>query len=244
MKTTLVLVAILSMNTTGWGQSLTIKGHHLGESMEEFFRSEPAIQAHMELCKKLALGDKAYELSLTHVPGQPIPYDIALERYLLKDKKGRVYLDDAAIRRDSQEYNSQHCFQLMLRPFGRDGHLLQTINNLNISDKDTLVEWFSKDGIMWRMSLTTTRDTYEQVRDDFTKRIGGAPISERLIPKHNAYGATWSDPNADWLTAEVHAHLSQTENPAEPGSPWLEIETRAAFDEQVQKIKARPSPLD
>jgi len=244
MKKTLVLAAILSMATIGWAQSLTIKGHHLGESIEEFFRSEPAIQGHMELCKKLSLGYKAYELSLTQVPGQQIPYDPAFERYLLKDKKGRAHLDDAAIRRDSQEYDSQKCFQLMLVPFGRDGHLLQTINNSSVSDKDTLVEWFFKDGIMWRMSISATRNSYEQVRDDFTKRIGVAPISEKLTPKHNAYGATWSDPDADWLTSEVHAHLSQKENPAEPGSPWLEIETRTVFDEKVQKMNAQPSPLD
>lgn len=34
-------------------------------------------------------------------------------------------------------------------------------------------------------------------------------LSEKLVPKHNAYGATWSDPEADWLTKEVHAHLGR-----------------------------------
>jgi hypothetical protein len=48
----------------------------------------------------------------------------------------------------------------------------------------------------------------------------------------------------DGVPAEVHAHLSESENPAKPGRPLLEIETRAAFDEKVRQMKAQPSPLD
>jgi hypothetical protein len=233
MKKILVVVVILGLVAVGFGQTLTVKGHQLGENTEEFLRSEPAIQAHMAQCRGLAIGYNAYMLNIS---GQ-LTYDPSLEKYMLKDKKGRAHWDIDALTHDYLEYSTQQCFLVMLEPIKSDGHRLQTFSG------NSDVEWFFKDGIMWRMSITA-RATYEQVRDDFSKRIGVPPISEKLIPKHNAYGATWSDPDADWLTAEVHAHLSQKENPADPGNPWLEIETRAAFDEQVRKMKAQPNPLD
>lgn len=159
---------------------------------------------------------------------------------------GRI--DIAALNRDldeSRNYDSHQCYQY-LEPTQRDGHTLQSFGNSDLADRttDTLVEWNFVDGILGTIGVQPLKNTFEEVRNDFKARIGVEP-KESMVPMRNTYGATWSNPNADWLTPDVHAHLSNDENPAKSGGgPWLLVETRAAYDEKVRKMKSQPNPLD
>jgi hypothetical protein len=59
----------------------------------------------------------------------------------------------------------------------------------------------------------------------------------------NAYGATWNNQVAVWLSPELFASLTENRNPTEQ-SLVLRMTTRSSYDAQAKAKQSAKSPLD
>jgi len=111
-----------------------------------------------------------------------------------------------------------------------------------IASAPTLTRWSFDNGVLVQIKVTVQRATYDQVREDMTTRTGVKP-ADGAKSYQNGFGATWTDPHADWLTSEIHAHLEQINDPARPDLS-LFVQSRAEFDAQIRSLQHQASPLD
>jgi hypothetical protein len=103
-------------------------------------------------------------------------------------------------------------------------------------------DFYFDNGVLSALRIRITAD-YSVVRDDVTSRLGISP-TEVTVPYQNAFGAKWNDITAIWDTTQLHVKLSQGSNPSHPTLPSLLVQSRAAYNELVEREKSQPKPLD
>jgi hypothetical protein len=191
MKLAGYLAFILAFWVVSAASQTVIKGHHLGETVQEFLHAEPNIKAQLSSCPV----------------GQHTAIEIAYCKILV-----------AVLENGSP-------LGLMPDPFSESPM------------------WTFADGRLSAMYITFPSSTvFATVEADLTKRIGAQP-AETMPAYTNAYGATWNNQVANWLTPELSAELEAEHNPAKP-SIKLGVMSRSLYDSLVKKRANAPSPLD
>lgn len=212
-----------------------IKGHRVGETIEEFLQTAPAIQTQLATCHtskpRPLTPDEVSKMSQIQVqllavglPGFPN------RKGLIKlAQQGTLMSVDARTAREKTE-----CQMLV--------DALENGSKLPFTSDYNRTFWFFSDRKLVEIMLSLQVGTYDEVLIDLTKKIGFIPI-ESKPSFSNAYGATWNNRVAIWLSSELEAKLLDNRNPADP-SVDLTVMTRAAYDDSVKQEANKPSPLD
>jgi hypothetical protein len=244
------------------GRTQDFKGHHVGESPAQFFAAEPKLKEKLDQCRNTVprqltddevrrrYGDKTLQ-ELEKRRTSPNPE-------VILDKDADVYGDRCFgllevangkdVKIDGTGYDSENMFSKNLseRMAGPESMPLikAKADNITWLGSDSGSRHFVfKGGVLSNIQLLINAP-YEDVVADVTKRLS-VPPKEVLTPMHNAYGATWNDPSSTWDTPVVHVIAFENRNPAELHDVvLLRVETHAAYQQELEKLKNRPSTID
>ena len=233
-----VLVSMVLTLTVAHAVSQTvIKGHHIGETVQEFLQASPDMKDQLATCHsgepKPITPEQVHALSNDQVYVLSLDYQAGLNRKQLeqmardgklftKDERGFVVLNFCKFVVDVLEK-------------GIAGPITQT-------PYSSTPMWGFTDGRLSSMSISLPTGSFAEVEADLTKRIGVQPV-ETSPSYSNGYGATWHNEIASWLSQELTATLEEDHNPVKP-SLMLSVTSRSLYDAFVKAKAAAPSPLD
>jgi len=236
-RTALLLALLASALCQAQTNPVKVQKHWIGESAADFLQDEPSMSPRIAQC--IALNEKVAEAAA------PLPEKKHQSSY---DKMMAATNQEIAVEDAKIPVISHGCGPLLAALRQNGTGFFDNIDSgdqqavLNAETAPTSTRWFFENGRLMEIKIWFYKATYQQIRDDMTARVGVQPI-EASTPEENGFGATWTDLRADWLTDSIHAHLEQQNNPADPQLSMV-VESRAAFDAEIKKLKSQPSPLD
>jgi hypothetical protein len=225
-----------------------VKGHHLGETVQEFLQADPNIQAQLASCHA----------------SEPKPITVEQARKMPDHKQaeklaeqGKLFTADT---RTTEEL--YYCYHLVGALENRQPvctPVTQNACNIMVGAWEGAHEkaesltftpgpdvgdprWSFTDGRLSSIYVEFHPGTFAEVETDLTKRIGIKP-DEAAPAYSNAYGATWNNQVAVWLSPELFASLTENRNPTEQ-SLVLRMTTRSSYDAQAKAKQSAKSPLD
>ncbi len=251
----------LSILTTMFSLSLqaqSFKGHHIGESVADFLKSEPAIDAKVKDCQANPpraltpdeIGNRYGRKVYNRYMKEQAQLSSQGKHEVLFDKDPDAYGDKCGALIDMLENRRAHI----------KGNGYDTLNPYSIKMDDEFLkgerasippmpevdlsnrEFYFDKGELISLILSIAAD-YESVRKDVTSRVGVEP-EEMSVPYHNAFGAHWEDITAVWDTTTLHIELSQEGNPAKPSLPHVLVQTQELNQRNLKRRQAEPKPLD
>ena len=239
-----IVLAALAAGGLGQASAQTVvKGHHLGETADEFLAAEPAIKAHLAQCDEYK-----HKVTPAEVDGKTDMQVLVLATKTammsgLPSKPDRSQLRSMAAEGKIIDFNEEY----------NNGDVLECVRQVaalenrhaawfHQSNSDWSKYWTFADGQLVGMRLELPAATFPQLVADLAKRVGANP-TETHPSYQNAMGATWVDNEAIWLTGELFADLHESNNPAKP-KLTLELETREKHDKEAKARAEAPSPLD
>ena len=233
-----VLVSmVLAFMVAHAASQTVIKGHHVGETVQEFLQASPDMKDQLATCHSgepkpitpeqvhALSNDQVYVLSLDHQAGlnrKQLEQMARDGKLFTKDERGFVVLNFCKFVVDVLEK-------------GIAGPITQT-------PYSSTPMWGFTDGRLSSMSISLPTGSFAEVEADLTKRIGVQPV-ETSPSYSNGYGATWHNEIASWLSQELTATLEEDHNPVKP-SLMLSVTSRSLYDAFVKAKAAAPSPLD
>ena len=220
----------------------TIKGHHLGETAQDFLRTESEIAARLDSCvyhehvvtalevngmsemrALLVSTTTAMMLSLPNKPNRN-------ELKALADDKKVITINEP------NRMDGMLCFRLIT------ALVTGGTKDLGATPTSESPIWTFSGGKLVAMAVAFSGATFPTVEADLSKRIGMS--SNHTTPVfQNALGAHWNDNDSTWLSQELFADLHESNNPAAP-SLKLTVQSRALYDQALRKRAQTPSPLD
>lgn len=212
---------------------IKIKGHQIGESTADFLKAEPAIQGRLLECHS----KPPHALSVDEVKSRKFPDATTRRDYLETARQGRLFDQNV----DAYNEKCNPLFNI----FDNNSKGLMDTEFLPTPDAAVTMRatWEFEGGKIIGLTARIFGE-YDQVRDDLTSKAGVNPV-EISIPYHNGFGATWSNPHADWTTVNLHISLSQDNNPVGGDvRPYLTIEPRSRYDALLKANRALDHPLD
>ena len=268
----LILLAILTYSAAAPSQ--TFKGHHIGESVAEFFNAQPDLQAKLTNC----LDDKPRELTEPEIKAR-YGAKVLKEYEKRRTDEGPNATAHTAIMDTDPDVYGDRCAALV--DFAQTGQgrmegtgylhgnkYEQNLTKRTTSSGVSLATLNAESELFKQQSLTREWAGIDPEHRTFLFSEGklqsfsltvfapyadivedvtskvNAKSVELLTPMHNAYGATWSDPMTTWDTKEIHVSLTESRNPAEHNSPRLAVQTEAEYLQFVERQRHRPSSVD
>jgi hypothetical protein len=241
MKKSAVNLAIFVALGSLHAQMVTIKGHHLGETVSEFIQSDIHIRQNLTECH--AGEPKAITSDQVQAMNHQQIYDLGLllggpsKKELEKlAAAGKLFTEDSRFPAQKaycqglvnalEKGDEKPFFAEILFP---DSHL-------------PTVLWAFEAGRLSEVGVSMYNEDFVAVEGDMTKKVGFKPeLSQPAM--HNAMGAAWNNQVAVWMSPDLVARLVDDRNPAEP-SLELSVVSRKIFDDRVKRQAAAHSPLD
>ena len=214
-----------------------IKGHHMGETVEDFLQIEPDIKSELGSCHagepRPMTVEEASKLSNNQVLTMSLrdPSVSSKKKVQQLAKEGKLLTED-------QRTPSEKGFCDKLISVLEKGVTL----GITRSYMQTYPAWGFSDNKLDFMELEFQSASFPDVVADLTKRVGLAP-TESNSPMQNGFGATWVDQRATWLSPELWASLQKSNNPSN-SKLILTVMSRSAYDQIAKRTEDRPSPLD
>jgi hypothetical protein len=229
-----IIFALLFSSAAIARSPVRFQSHWIGEPTADFLKDEPGVFKRLADCHDIQTNSDAWVKKDHPELAADAPYDPDEST----QKEHRKQFTEA-VENLLTERGCSSLFQAL----DSKGHAsLLREDPLAQPTPATVTGWVFDSGLLTSIRVEYERASYAQAADDVTQKLG-KPTIEKLEPFQNGYGATWNNQIADWLTSDLHARLKQRNDPANPRL-WLTIESRAAYDAEIQQQKNRPSSLD
>jgi hypothetical protein len=219
-----------------------IKGHHLGETPEQFLQADPEIRKNLAECHagepKPITQDEVHAMSKAQLQALQLEqtYNPSRKQLEAMASNGQLFTLDT-------RYPQQKAYCDSLVNALEKGSQIPFFGDIQFSEINlprTL--WFFGGGTLMEIVVDFKGASFADVETDLAKRIGTAPIESHPAVL-NTYGATWNDQMATWLTSELCAKLLYDPNPAKPELE-LTVTARWLYDARTKEKANAPSPLD
>jgi hypothetical protein len=229
------IVFALLFTSAGIAQSpVRFQSHWIGEPTTDFLKDEPGVVKRLADCHDIQTNSDAW-VKKDH---PELAADAPYEPNESTQKEHRKQFAEVI----ANLLTDRGCSELF-KALESNGHASFMREDLSAQPTPaTFTGWVFDSGLLTSIRVDFERASYAQAADDVTQKLG-KPTAEKLNPYQNGYGATWNNQIADWTTSDLHARLIQRNDPAET-SLWLIVESRAAYDAEIQQQKNRPSSLD
>lgn len=221
-------------------ESVTVKGHALGESIPEFIKSDPQIRVLVIECKDGPRVLSVEEVRKAFPPASKKKIQAAERGELRESGEDYSVRCESAIKLGRAIAGNTPVTVSTGARF-RDFMSAQELAGLGGGRSAWMARWSFADGKLTRIEFDSL-SSYAEVRDDLTGKLGINP-TEISIPYQNGFGARWSDPVADWITDKYHAVLTEGRDPVHPTWATLILQPRVDYDKEAATRKA-VHPLD
>ena len=234
--------------------SLTLKGHTLGESIADFIGRTQGGQQKLENCRtmladslnpspatspKLSERDKkeARRLKRLGIDGN-FEHELTAQEHAAK-VRGAAALSFCYSLVDTVDRDTRAELPLSLEADDGLGSTEQTatIDGGKLVEVKLMLGRFHVGDSSWKPAY------YEDIELDMVRKIGKA-TSEDDLKTQNGFGAVFHHRIATWDTPSLHAEVYEVDPKINEPITTVIVKTRAEYDKQAKQAQNRPSTLD